>query len=227
MSTPSRIPSRVLVAMSLAAACAVCSPVRAGEPAWKPQKNVELDVIETLKKGTPPLSFGFSTAAGNASHIALAQLARYADTDPRKLRVVVNASGSITATQVAGNHVSVGVSSSGSAAAVVAAGKARLIGTLANRRLPRLPDLPTLGEQGYEVVAPTWFTVFGPKGLQPAHVAYWEAALTKAMQHPEAKQVVESNNWSLDFVGARELPELLDTQYERLRAMLVELGMVK
>jgi putative tricarboxylic transport membrane protein len=333
MSTLFRIEHRLLAAMSVALACAFSFQARAGEPAWKPQKNVELvvgaqpggandrmgrilqkilsedklapismtvmnkpgqgqsvavayvnshpgdphylvilgsswvttaittrsttthrdltpivklvdtdlvmyvppdsplrnvkDVVETLKKGAPPLSFGFSTAAGNASHIALAQLARYAETDPRKLRVVVNASGSITATQVAGSHVSVGVSSSGSAAAVVASGKARLIGTLAKQRLPQLPDLPTLGEQGYEVVAPTWITVFGPKGLQPAEVAYWEAALTKAMQHPEAKQFVERNNWSLDFVGASELPDLLDKQYERLRDMLVELGMVK
>ncbi len=189
-------------------------------------RNVK-DVIDTLKKGTPPLSFGFSTAAGNASHIALAQLARHADTDPRKLRVVVNASGSITATQVAGGHIIVGVSSSGSANAVVAAGKARLIGALSDRRLPQLPNLPTLAEQGVEVVAPTWFTVFGPKGLQRSHVAYWEAALTQAMQHPEAKQFVESNNWSLDFVGASQLPDLLDKQYERLRSMLVDLGMVK
>ena len=184
------------------------------------------DVVETLRKGTP-LSFGFSTAAGNASHIALAQLARHAGFDPKKLRVVVNASGSITATQVAGGHIHVGVSSSGSANAVVSAGKAKLIGALSNRRLPQLPNLPTLDEQGFEVVAPTWFTVFGPRGLEPRHVAYWESTLTQAMQHPEARQFVEANNWSYDFVGAGRLPALLDKEYERLKAMLVELGLVK
>jgi hypothetical protein len=47
------------------------------------------------------------------------------------------------------------------------------------------------------------------------------------MQHPEAKQFVERNNWSSSFVGASDLPDLLDKQYERLREMLVELGMVK
>jgi tripartite-type tricarboxylate transporter receptor subunit TctC len=61
------------------------------------------------------LSFAFSTSAGNSLHIALAELARFAGADPRKLRVVVNSAGSITATQVAGGHVNVGISSSGSA----------------------------------------------------------------------------------------------------------------
>jgi len=195
-------------------------------PADSSFRNVK-DVIDALKKGGPALSFGFSTAAGNASHIALAQLARYAELDPRELRVVVNSSGSITATQVAGGHVQVGVSSSGSANAVVAAGKARFIGALAKQRLHKLPDLPTMHEQGYEIMAPTWFTVFGPKGLQPSQVAFWEEALTKAIQHPEAKQFVEANNWTYDFVGASRLPGLLDKEHERLRSMLVELGLVK
>ena len=43
----------------------------------------------------------------------------------------------------------------------------------------------------------------------------------------EAKQFVEANNWSYDFVGAGRLPGVLDKEYERLKAMLVELGLVK
>lgn len=141
--------------------------------------------------------------------------------------MVVNASGSITATQVAGGHIDVGVSSSGSAQAMVGTGKARLIGVIASRRLPQLPDLPTLREQGYDVVASTWFAVFGPKGLAPAQVAYWEDALGKAMRHPEMKRFAETNNWSIELTGSKELPGVLDKEYARLRATLNELGMVK
>lgn len=188
-------------------------------------RNIK-DIVDGMRKAAP-LSFGFSTSAGNASHIALAQLARYADADPRTLRVVVNASGSITATQVGGGHISAGISSSGSAQAIVAAGKARLIGAIADQRLPKLPELPTLREQGYDVVAPTWFTVFGPKGLAPAHVAFWEDALARAMRQPETRQFVEANNWTYAFVGANELPGVLDRERDRLRTMLTELGLVK
>ncbi len=193
--------------------------------AGSPMRSMK-DVADTLVKGAAPLSFAFSTSAGNASHIALAELARIAGYDARKLRLVVNASGSITATQVAGGHVGVGISSSGSASAMSGTGKLRLIGTISNQRLPLLPDLPTLREQGYDVVASTWFTLFGPKGITAAQAAYWEEVIGKAMRHADAKKFAEANNWSIDLVGSKELPGQLDREYARLRKTLAELGMV-
>ena len=128
---------------------------------------------------------------------------------------------------VAGGHVSAGISSSGSAQAMSSLGKVRMIGTISNQRLPLLPDLPTLREQGYDVVASTWFTVFGPRGITPAQAAYWEDVFSKAMRHPEAKKFAETNNWTIDLIGSKELPAQLDKEYARLRKALTELGMVQ
>jgi putative tricarboxylic transport membrane protein len=185
------------------------------------------DLADAVAKNIAAHSFAFSTSAGNSSHIALAELARIVGADARKLKVVVNASGSITATQVAGGHVSAGMSSSGSAHAMSSTGKLRLIGTLQSQRLPMLPDLPTLREQGYDVVAPTWFTLFGPKGLTPAQAAYWEDVFIKAMRSAEAKKFADTNNWSIDLIGAKDLPAVLDKEYARLRKTLAELGMAQ
>ena len=196
-------------------------------PADSPIRTIK-DLVEGIRTDVAPYSFGFSTSAGNSSHIALAELARYAGADPRKLRVVVNSSGSITASQVAGGHISIGVSSSGSVQAMVALGKVRMIGAISSQRpLPQLPNLPTLREQGYDVVASTWFAVFGPEGLPPSQVAYWEDAIGKAMRHPEAKQFAEASNWNIELVGSRQLPIELDNGYARLRATLSALGMAK
>jgi putative tricarboxylic transport membrane protein len=102
-----------------------------------------------------------------------------------------------------------------------------LIAAISSQRLPQLADLPTLREQGYDIVASTWFAVFGPKGITPGQVAYWENAIGKAMRHPEAKKFAETNNWTIDLIGSKALPIELDKQYARLRAALTELGMVK
>jgi putative tricarboxylic transport membrane protein len=194
--------------------------------AASPVRSVK-ELVEGLAKNVGAYSFGFSTSAGNASHIALAELARIAGADSRKLRLVVNTSGSITATQVGGGHVSAGLSSSGSAAAMVASGKARLIGTPSTQRLPQLPDLPTLREQGFDVVASTWFTIFGPKGISAEQVAYWEDVFFKAMRHPEAKKFADGNNWTVELMGAKALRTELDKEYARLRKTLTELGLVQ
>ncbi len=139
----------------------------------------------------------------------------------------MNASGSLTATQVAGEHISAGISSSGSAQEMTSTGKLRLIGALQAQRLPQLPDVPTLRELGYDVVAPTWFTIFGPKGITPLQAAYCEEVFTKAMHSAEPKKFADTNNWAVDLIGARELPAMLDKEYARLRKTLVELGMVQ
>jgi putative tricarboxylic transport membrane protein len=195
-------------------------------PADSPLRTVK-DMAGAMTKGATPLSFGFSTSAGNASHIVLAEIARASGFDPKKLRVVVNASGSITATQVAGGHVNVGISSSGSAQAMSGTGKVRLIGAIAPKRLPMLPDLPTLKEQGYDVTAATWFNLFGPKGLSAAQVAYWESVVQKAMRHAEAKKFADANNWTIELTSAKELPAQLDREHARLRKTLVDLGMAQ
>lgn len=47
------------------------------------------------------------------------------------------------------------------------------------------------------------------------------------MRHPEAKKFAESNNWTIDLIGSKELPVHLDREYARLRKTLTELGMVQ
>src|SRR4029079_7102135 len=115
------------------------------------------------------LSFGFSTAAGNPLHISIAQLAREAGVEPAKGKAVVFNSGTDTAIQVAGGHLDVGVQSPGSAFQLAQAGKIRIIAIGAPRRHGgSLANVPTLREQGIEVDANVFYTVFGPKGIDEA-----------------------------------------------------------
>ncbi|MBL8673610.1 MAG: tripartite tricarboxylate transporter substrate binding protein [Rhodospirillales bacterium] len=63
----------------------------------------------------------------------------------------------------------------------------------APRPSPLYPDLPTISKTlpGYEVV--NWFGVFGPAGLSPEMVAFWNKALTAAVAKPDMqKRFVES-----------------------------------
>src|SRR4029079_372307 len=125
------------------------------------------------------LSFGFSTAAGNPLHISIAQLAREAGVEPAKGKAVVFNSGTDTALQVAGGHLDVGVQSPGSAAQLFQAGRIRIIAVAAPRRHPgALAQIPTLREQGINVDANVFYTIFGPKGLDAAQTAYWDQAIT-------------------------------------------------
>ena len=72
----------------------------------------------------------------------------------------------------------------------------RLLGVTTMKRVPAIPDVPTIDEagvKGYESY--TWFGIFAPKGLDPAIAAKMNAALKIALDEPETqKKLAELGN---------------------------------
>lgn len=186
------------------------------------------DIVERLRKDPASLSFGISTAAGNPIHISVAEVARLAGADPTKTKVVVFNSGTDTAIQVAGGHLDIGVQSPGSALQLIQAGKLRFIGVAGPRRHGGvLASVPTMREQGVDVTANVFYTIFGPKGMDAAQLAFWDDALAGAMKSDEVKKALDINFWSVELIGHRELPAFLERELEAYRRTLIALGMAK
>lgn len=186
------------------------------------------DIVERLKKDPASISFGFSTSAGNPLHISIAALARQAGVEPSKVKAVVFNSGTDTALQVAGGHLDVGVQSPGSAAQMAQAGKVRFVALAAPKRYPGpLANVPTLREQGVNVDANVFYTIFGPRGLDAAQVAYWDEAITRVVQSDLIKKDLELNYWTIGVVGHRELPQFLEREHDSYRRALADMGLVK
>jgi putative tricarboxylic transport membrane protein len=186
------------------------------------------DVRERLKKDPDSVSFAYSVGAGNPLHISIIDVAATAGVDAKRVKAVVFDSGALSAAQVAGGHLDVGHSSPGSPMPMVQGGKLRYIGVAGPKRIAGpLADVPTLREQGMDVVTPISYVVLAPKGITPAQAAWWDATLTKALQTDEIKKDIEKNLWTLDLAGHKELPAQLDAQFERYRQRLTEMGLVK
>jgi len=184
------------------------------------------DIIDRLKQDPGAVSFGFSTAIGNPIHISIGMLARHAGVDPTKLRTIVFNTGTATAVQIAGGHLDVGVQSPGSAASLGQSGRVRLIGIAGPRRLPgELSNVPTLKEQGIDVEANVFYTIFAPKGITPVQAAYWEKAIGTVMQSDQLKKDAEVNRWTIELMGHRELPAYLHREVEAYRRTLADLGL--
>ena len=186
------------------------------------------DIVERLRKDPTSVTFGISTAAGNPIHISIAEIARLAGADPAKLKVVVFNSGTDTAIQVAGGHLDIGVQSPGSALQLTQSGKLRFLGVAGPRRHGGvLASVPTMREQGVDVTANVFYTIFGPKGLDAAQLAFWDDALASVMKSDSVRKDLDINFWTVDTVGHRELPAWLDKEMDGYRRALTALGMAK
>jgi len=76
------------------------------------------------------------------------------------------------------------------------AGKVRLLGVTTKKRVPAIPDVPTIDEAGVPgFESYTWFGIFGPKGLPQPIAARMNAAIKVALEDPETqKKMAELGN---------------------------------
>jgi tripartite-type tricarboxylate transporter receptor subunit TctC len=73
-------------------------------------------------------------------------------------------------------------------------GKLRPIAVTSPKRIPALPNVPTVGEAGvadYEVVL--WHGLVGPKGLPPAIVARVNSAIAKSLRLKETEDQLQND----------------------------------
>jgi tripartite-type tricarboxylate transporter receptor subunit TctC len=66
----------------------------------------------------------------------------------------------------------------------IQAGRLRLLCTYGEKRLPTFPDVPTLKELGFDIVAPSFMVILAPKGLAAEKTEKLQQAFKMAMEDP-------------------------------------------
>jgi putative tricarboxylic transport membrane protein len=179
-------------------------------------------------KNPEALPIGIATTAGNTNHIAAAMLAKTAGIDPRRMKVVVFNSGGESMTALLGGHVALVVTPSANLIPHAQAGRMRILGISAPKRLPgALSAAPTWHEQGVNAIVANWRPVIGPKGWSPAQSAYWESIFVKVVESDEWKAEVARNGGVPHFMTGRELATYFDAEHARFKAVLADLGLAK
>jgi putative tricarboxylic transport membrane protein len=186
------------------------------------------DLIERLKKDPKSISIGFATALGSHNHIGAGLLMKAIGGDAKALKAIAFKGSAEAITALLGGHIDLVTTAAGNVDAQVAAGKLRIVGIAANKRVPgALANVPTWKEQGANVVFGGWRAIIGPRGMSAAQSAYWEGALRKVVETAEWKQDLDKNYWSDDFVTGEQFRKDMTTDYAAMKAVLVDLGLAK
>lgn len=186
------------------------------------------DLAARIKADPGSISIALAAARGNAYHIAAALIARSVGADGRKLKIVVFGSSADAVTALMGGHVDVASATPGAFLQLLETKKIRITGVASPRRLGgALAPIPTLREQGVDVVFDVPRSVIGPKGLTPEQVKYWDGVFQRVIKTPAWKEALEKNQWDEDYMPSAELAKHLKSQYNILKDVLSELGMIK
>ncbi|AVQ83784.1 MULTISPECIES: Bug family tripartite tricarboxylate transporter substrate binding protein [unclassified Variovorax] len=153
-------------------------------PENAPYKTVA-EFLDFARKNPGKLSFA-SAGGGTGSHLAGEALNEQAKVN---LMHVPYKGGAPALTDLMGGQVSAYFGNVASTLGYVKSGKLRALAVSSTRRVPALPDTPTLGESGlpgYNVVE--WNGVFLPKGTPPDIVQKLGKAVQAAVNDPTVRQ---------------------------------------
>ena len=191
-----------------------------------PIKSVK-DLVAKWKVDPQSVSISLGSSRGSTTHFLVAQIAKLSGVDARKLKVLTFGGGADSTTNLLGGHIDMVALGPGNVLSHHKAGTMRMIAVASTKRLALAPEVPTVREQGFDVVQGGWTLLVGPKDLTAAQLADWENMLERAVNHPEWKKSLQEDSAEWLFMKAQPTREFLKKEYDTDRALLIDLGMVK
>ena len=155
--------------------------VLVANPAFPPSNVPELIAAAKAKPGAITIA---SAGNGTLNHLIGEMLQKAAGID---LLHVPYKGAAAAATDVVSGQVPVSVQSVPSALAFINAGRLKVLGTVNEKRVAALPNVPTIGETIKGFGSTPWYGIFAPAGTPRDVIATLHAAVEKALDSKDVQ----------------------------------------
>ncbi len=150
-----------------------------------PAKNAA-ELVALAKKDPDKLTYSSSGVGGN-NHLAGALFAEAAGI--KMTHVPYKGTGPAVADVISG-QITMNFSSLPPAVSQIKGGNLKALAVTGNKRVKSLPDVPTLKEQGIDVVVTSWQGLFAPAKTPDAILDKIEKATKEAMKNPKWEEAL-------------------------------------
>ncbi|CAG2134594.1 hypothetical protein LMG31506_01410 [Cupriavidus yeoncheonensis] len=155
-----------------------------------PVRNLP-ELIQLVKANPDKYSYA-SWSTGSSGQLMMEWLKK--QTDMKTDHVAYRTSNQLL-TDLASGVVKIGWTDPAAPVPFLRSGKVRAIAVAGNVRAPQLPDVKTMGEQGYKFDAVGWFGMFAPAGTNPAIVKRLADEVNKVQASPELATMMKNMNF--------------------------------
>lgn len=189
-----------------------------------PYKTMK-EFVEAAKQQPGRLRIA-GAAAGGTDHLATALIEKAAGI---KLTYVPYESGSAALASFLGKNVEATFGTLEEGLPIFQGGKSRALGILSAQRRPEASyaNIPTLKEQGYDVVFGQFWGVAAPPGTDPAIAAWWEDKFRKVVATKEWQDGLKAKFQRSDFYGLAAAGEYFKKEEATFRALMESVGLAK
>jgi len=191
-------------------------------PTDSPWRTVE-DFVAAAK--AQPNAIAYSSAGNySALHVPMAMFAGAAGI---ALLHVPFQGGGPALTALLGGQVQALASGPGPVAAHIRDGRLRPLGVFGARRLPTLPDVPTMMERGFDGVEfYIWVGAFAPAATPPPILESLRTAMAAAIADPDARRALETGGNTIDHRDGEAFRSFFEADSARLARAVERIGRI-
>lgn len=181
------------------------------------------DLVDDAKKQPQPIVCAVTSATGTGRQT----LFRIERATGAKFKFVTFKAGSEAVLSVLGGHVPFTTENVSEAWAHIEAKKMRVLAVTTEKRMPALPDVPTLTELGYKVEIGTGRGFGMPAGVPKEAVATMEGILHKAHRSALWRDYSQKNMYEDRWMGSTEFAKYLAEQRMAQKEFIDSIGLSK
>ncbi len=188
--------------------------------ATMPARNIK-DFVAHVRANPKKLNYG--VVPNNTVHLDTLGFVRLANLD---IVEIPYAGGSDAMGGLARGDVHMFVTALATAKAMIDSGKAIPLAFGSADRDPQLPDVPTLKESGLDMLASTWFGLYGPLKVPADIVARLNKELTEGLDTPVAKEFMKRIAVNPFRASPSEIQALIARETKHYTALAQSSGVV-
>jgi tripartite-type tricarboxylate transporter receptor subunit TctC len=182
--------------------------------------NTVAEFVAYAKANPGKLSYA-SFGVGTSAHLNGELLKRLAGID--LVHVPYRGGGEVMRDHLAGN-VMLSFDGPTVATANLQTGRVKIIAIAAEARNPKLPDVPTLREVGYEVGRSAYNGLWGPAGMSPAVVEVIHRHVARALARPDIREILEKSGNEVLGMPPSDMLQEVKSAHDYWSRVIPELG---
>ncbi|MFT4609913.1 MAG: putative tricarboxylic transport membrane protein, partial [Cellvibrionaceae bacterium] len=182
------------------------------------------ELLEDFKKNPRKIAIGGGSVPGGMDHLVAAMAFEAAGEDPTQVKYIAYDAGGKAMAALLSGEIAVLSTGLSEAIALAEAGEIRILASTASERVPAVPDVQTLKEQGVNAEFVNWRGFFAAPNLPEAQRQQYIQALGAMYKTPEWEAVRARNGWVNIYNAGDDFTAFLEQQEKVIGDLMRKLG---
>jgi putative tricarboxylic transport membrane protein len=182
------------------------------------------ELLEDFKKDPRKIAIGGGSVPGSMDHLVAAMAFEAAGEDPTQVKYIAYDAGGKAMAALLSGEIAVLSTGLSEAIALAEAGEIRILATTASNRVPAVPEVQTLKEQGINAEFVNWRGFFAAPNLPESQRQQYIQAFDAMYKTPEWEAVRARNGWVNIYNPGDDFTAFLEQQEKVIGDLMRKLG---